>query len=95
MPQIREEFFEHPHNKTIAKAIREMEMALGNLKRIAFDLDDAYREGADYFIRLEENLFNEDVLYEALGKEDARTVLGVYEDYKRLMLLLLDLIEED
>ena len=37
----------------------------------------------------EENLFNETVLYEALGKDDARTVLGIWNEYKAMKGLSL------
>ncbi len=36
----------------------------------------------------EEEIFNEEVLYEALGKENARSVLAIWERYKKTILIV-------
>ncbi len=41
----------------------------------------------------EKKIFNEEVLYEALGKEDARSVLAIWRRYKETVKVLR-LIEE-
>ncbi len=44
--------------------------------------------------RLEENLYNESRLYEALGKEDARTVLAVFEHMLNVLTAAQPTIEK-
>ncbi len=73
-----------------------------NEKRIAFFLNELSEINKDIFDGRpgspkvdwwEKKIFNEEVLYEALGKEDARSVLAIWRRYKETVKVLR-LIEE-
>ena len=70
----------------------------GNLRDTLADISDpfsGYQDGSEYLINgkscwdwYEENIFNETVLYHKLWKDEARSVLGIYNRFKKMCMVL-------
>ncbi len=66
---------------------KRIEFFLDELSRINKDIFDG-RPGSPKVDWWEKQVFNEKVLYEALGKEDARSVLVIWQRYKETIQIL-------
>lgn len=65
----------------LAKAALKMFFVIGRLSDCRM-FEDLFER----IFRLKESLYNETRLYEALGKEDARTVLALFEQFNSVLL---------
>lgn len=68
---------------TLKALIEVLELYVGNWSWV-----EGERTVEDCWKWEEEEIFNESRLYEALGKDDARTVLGVWRKFKKVCQLV-------
>lgn len=78
-------------NNSTIKALRDMVSPFAGKEGWVYGC----RDGDASFRWEEEHIFNESRLYEALGKDDARSVLGVWNRFRRVCELIAVVEEKE